>query len=53
MNIVNNELTGMSLGTLNKNISQAALRLSRISSGAKSEGLPMGHRNLLFPGKCR
>ena len=38
MNIVNNDMANMSLGTLNKNISQASLRLARLASGAKIRG---------------
>jgi len=38
VNIVNNDMANMSLGTLNKNISQASLRLARLASGAKIRG---------------
>lgn len=38
MNIVNNDMANMSLGTLNKNISQASLQLARLASGAKIRG---------------
>lgn len=38
MNILNNGLTTMSLGSLNKNISQAANRLAKLASGAKING---------------
>ena len=42
MNILNNELTTMSLGALNKNISQAATRLAKLASGAKINGASDG-----------
>ena len=42
MNILNNELTTMSLGALNKNISQASSRLAKLASGAKIKGAADG-----------
>ena len=42
MNILNNKLTTMSLGSLNKNISQASSRLAKLASGAKINGAADG-----------